>query len=121
VLCSSAERARQTWDLVSDHLGDAVTDGQVVRYDPRLYGSDVTDLVEIIRETPADMEILALVGHNPGSGALVHTLIDQQDLRFPTSAVAVIEFRGDWAQVAPGAGTLAGYWTPKGGSVVPRG
>jgi phosphohistidine phosphatase len=67
------------------------------------------------------MEILALVGHNPGSGALVHTLIDQQDLRFPTSAVAVIEFRGDWAQVAPGAGTLAGYWTPKGGSVVPSG
>src|ERR1700716_2121191 len=52
VLCSIAERTRQTWDLVSDYLGPAVADSQVVRYDPRLYGADVTDMTEIIRETP---------------------------------------------------------------------
>jgi phosphohistidine phosphatase len=121
VLCSIAERTRQTWDLVSDYLGPAVADSQVVRYDPRLYGADVTDMTEIIRETPAEVEILALIGHNPGSGALVHSLAGEPDLRFPTSAVAAIEFHGAWDQVTPGAGTLAGYWTPKGGSVVPPG
>jgi phosphohistidine phosphatase len=120
VSCSVAERARQTWDLISDQLGVASAGNDVVRYDPRLYSADVEDLIGIIRETPAEVDILALVGHNPASADLVLALTTERQLSFPTSAIAAIEFRGLWAKVRPGSGQLASYWTPKGGTVTRR-
>ena len=74
----------------------------------------------IVRETPPDAALLALVGHNPGAGQLVLTLTGETGLSFPTSALAMIEIREDWDRATPGSGSLAGYWTPKGGSAVPR-
>ena len=117
VICSVAERTRQTWDLISDQLGVAGDGQDVVRYDPRLYNAGVGDLTGIIRETPAGIAILALVGHNPASAALVLALTSEPELAFPTSAIAAIEFGCDWAQVSPGSGQLVTYWTPKGGAV----
>jgi phosphohistidine phosphatase len=120
IICSVAERTRQTWDLISDQLGVARAGHDVVRYDPRLYSADVADLTGIIQETPAWVDILALVGHNPASADLVLTLTAERQLSFPTSAIAAIEFHGDWAQARPGSGQLATCWTPKGGSVTRR-
>jgi phosphohistidine phosphatase len=128
-VCSAATRARQTWDLVSDQLpsyqlAGADEDSAVVRYDPRMYHADPGDLIGIIRETPPDVAILALVGHNPAAADVVHSLTagtGDTGLSFPTSALAVIGIRREWDRVAPGSGSLDGYWTPKGGSVVPRG
>ena len=120
VVCSVAERTRQTWDLISDQLGVAGADSDVVRYDPQLYNAGVEDLTGIIREAPAEVAILALVGHNPASADLVLTLTTERQLSFPTSAIAAIEFRGHWARVRPGSGQLASYWTPKGGTVSRR-
>jgi phosphohistidine phosphatase len=79
----------------------------------------VADLLTVIQETPDEASIVALVGHNPGFAELAAALTGQHGLTFPTSALAVIGFAGGWAGVAPGAGTLAGLWTPKGGSALP--
>jgi phosphohistidine phosphatase len=117
VICSVAERTRQTWDLISDQLGVASPGNGVVQYDPRLYAAGVADLTGIIRGAPGDVGILALVGHNPASAELVMALTTERQLSFPTSALAAIEFRRGWAAVGPGAGQLASYWTPKGGAV----
>jgi phosphohistidine phosphatase len=117
VICSVAERARQTWEVISDQLGAANPGNDVVRYDPRLYTADAGDLTGIIRETPAEVGILALVGHNPAAAELVMALTTERQLSFPTSALAAIEFRRGWAGVSPGAGQLATCWTPKGGAV----
>ncbi|MDX6338293.1 MAG: phosphohistidine phosphatase [Streptosporangiaceae bacterium] len=137
VVCSAAARARQTWDVVSDQLVWADEDGGVVRYDPGLYQADPGDLISIIKETPPEVAILALVGHNPAVADLVHILAGDHGLAgnhglagdhgragdtglsFPTSALAVIGVRRGWDGAAPGSGSLDGYWTPKGGSVVP--
>ena len=127
VVCSAAARARQTWELASDQLAWAEKDSAVERYDERLYHADAGDLAAIARETPPEVVILALVGHNPAVAELAAVLAGTAGLPgdtalgFPTSAVAVVGFRGGWDQVAPGSGSLAGYWTPKGGSVVPLG
>ena len=40
VVCSTAARTRQTWDLVSDQLVWPDEDAMVVRYDPRVYDAD---------------------------------------------------------------------------------
>ncbi|MGD0924222.1 MAG: histidine phosphatase family protein [Streptosporangiaceae bacterium] len=119
--CSTATRARQTWDLVSDQLAWPDEDAAVVRYDQRLYHADAGDMIGIAREIPLEVEILALVGHNPAAADLVASLTGESGLTFPTSALAVIGLRRGWDRVAPGSGSLDGYWTPKGGSVVPLG
>jgi phosphohistidine phosphatase len=133
VVCSAALRARQTWDLASDQMAWADEDSAAVLYDPRLYEADPGDLVGIIEETPPEVVILALVGHNPGAAELVRLLTGDHGLTgdttmtggsgpgFPTSAVAVVGVRRGWDRVGPGSGSLEGYWTPKGGSVVPPG
>ncbi len=115
VLCSIASRTRQTWDLASEQLDWADAGGDVY-YDARLYEATVDSLTTVVTETPADVAILALVGHNPGAAGLAASLADEPQLPFPTSAIAVIEFTSGWAQLVPGAGRLAAYWTPKGGS-----
>ena len=115
VLCSIASRTRQTWDLASEQLDWADAGGDVY-YDARLYEATVDGLTAVVQETPADVAILALVGHNPGAAGLAATLAGEPQMTFPTSAIAVVEFSGGWAQLGPGAGRLAAYWTPKGGS-----
>jgi phosphohistidine phosphatase len=120
VVCSTAERTRETWDLVSDQLGWAGDEPGMVRYDSRLYEATPGDLLTVVRETPDEVTILALVGHNPGSAELVLALAGRRELSFPTSALAVIGL-GGWAGAGPGSGTLQTLWTPKGGSVVPAG
>lgn len=121
VVCSTAERTRQTWDLVGDQLGWAGDEPGTLRYDPRVYEASPGDLLTVIQETPDEVSILALVGHNPGSADLVLALIGQPGLSFPTSALAVIGLRGGWAGAGPGSGTLETLWTPKGGSALPAG
>ena len=69
VACSTAARTRQTWDLISDQLAWPEEDADVIRYDPRIYNADPADLLAIVRETPPDVALLALVGHNPVGGA----------------------------------------------------
>ena len=119
VVCSTAARTRQTWDLINDQLVWPDEDA-TVRYDPRVYDAALSDLMAIVAETPPEAAILALVGHNPGAAQLVRILTGESGLRFPTSALAMIGIREDWDQVVPGCGSLAGYWTPKGGSAVLR-
>ena len=119
VVCSTAARTRQTWDLISDQLVWPDEDA-TVRYDPRVYDAPLADLMAIVQETPPETGILALVGHNPGAAQLVLALTGESGLGFPTSALAMIEIRQDWDRAAPGSGSLAGYWTPKGGSAVLR-
>ena len=74
VVCSTAERTIQTWDLVSDQLGWTGDEPGMVRYDPRVYEASPGDLLTVVQETPEEVSILALVGHNPGSAELVLAL-----------------------------------------------
>jgi phosphohistidine phosphatase len=131
-VCSTAARARQTWDVVRDQLASYQLagedeDGEMVRYDPRLYQAGPGDLIEVIQETPPEVAILAVVGHNPAVAGLVHVLTADTGpaahaaASFPTAALAVIGVRRAWGRAGPGCGSLDGYWTPKGGSALPPG
>ena len=81
--CSAATRARQTWDLVSDQLAWPEGDAAVVRYDERLYHADAGDMIGIARETPPEVGILALVGHNPVVADLVRLLTGNHGRGWP--------------------------------------
>jgi len=101
VVISPSRRTRQTWEL-------AGTASPII--DERIYDNTVEDLLEIVHETPDDVQTLVLVGHNPSMGELAATF-DPTLREFPTSATAIVEV-DDWA-AAP-SGTLLARTVPRG-------
>ncbi|WNM33521.1 histidine phosphatase family protein [Streptomyces sp. Li-HN-5-11] len=118
-LCSTALRARQTWELASAQWGTPPP----VRYDPRLYAAGVPALLAAVREAPPEVGTLLLLGHNPGLEELVLELareglddaLDRLREKFPTSAIAVLAWRGTgWRALAPGTALLTELIVPRG-------
>ena len=112
VLCSSARRARETWEQVSMALGAAAPGRDAVSFASRVYDAGAQDLLDLVNEQPDDARTLLTVGHNPASGQLVAWLTGRSGIGFPACALAVIRLGGSWAAAAPGGGELADLWTP---------
>lgn len=115
VVCSTALRARQTWELVSSGLASVAPDASpVVRYEPRVYDATVLSLLMLIREFDPVWRTAAIVGHNPGLAELTVGLAspDSAPHAFPTAAVAVLGLPGEWADVAPGESRLLAFTAP---------
>jgi phosphohistidine phosphatase len=112
VLCSSARRARQTWEILQAVLGAAAPGSDAVCFERRLYDAGAQDLLDLVSEQPGDAHTLLTVGHNPASGQLVAWLTGRSDIAFPACALAVVRLGESWAAAAPGGGELAGLWTP---------
>jgi phosphohistidine phosphatase len=116
VVCSTARRARQTWELASAGLAEAA-DGAAppVRYEPRVYEATVLGLLMLVREFPDDERTVLIVGHNPGLAELAVGLASpppEPPSAFPTSAIAVLGFAGDWASAGPGEARLLAFAVP---------
>ncbi|MBW5484200.1 SixA phosphatase family protein [Streptomyces bambusae] len=123
VLCSPARRTRETWELAARELPAEPP----VRFEPRLYAADAEDILDTVREVPAGVGTLLLVGHNPGLQDLVLLLagtarggaggdaLDRLATKFPTSAVAVLAAPGTWADLTPGGAALTAFEIPRGG------
>ncbi|MBL1082963.1 histidine phosphatase family protein [Streptomyces actinomycinicus] len=118
-LCSTAVRARRTWEMAAAEWATPPT----VRYDRRLYGAGVPELLEVVRETPPEVETLLVVGHNPGLEELVQELaedglddtLERVREKFPTAAIAVLAWRGTgWPALAPGTALLTSFTVPRG-------
>jgi len=109
ILCSPAERARQTVALVSEaanFLGD-------LRYDERIYEATAGTLLEVISQTEDDVGVLLLVGHNPGLEELLVRLTGEAR-RMPTAALAAITIETvRWSKVTEPKGQLKWLVNPK--------
>lgn len=118
VLCSTAARAQQTWELVAPELLPAPE----VQLRPDLYEADADALVEIVRRAPAPISTLLLVGHNPAMEEAAALLAGDGDTaalktmrsKYPTAAVAELTFDlDDWRDIEEGSGRLARFIRPK--------
>ncbi|MFF3399947.1 SixA phosphatase family protein [Streptomyces sp. NPDC002659] len=117
-LCSTARRTRRTWDLASAEFGGTTP----VIHDVRLYGATEAELLDVVREAPAHVRTLLLVGHNPGLQDLVLMLAGEADgvalertrTKFPTSAIAVLRVPGAWSDLDEGAARLTEMVVPRG-------
>ena len=128
VLCSTARRARETWQFAQ--AGLAAT--PPVTFDVRIYEAAATDLLTVIREVPPATGTLLLIGHNPAIEDLALLLARARDgeagpgpagaapgdlermlSKFPTAAIAVLRFPGTWPGLAPGEARLTAFVTPR--------
>lgn len=116
VLCSEAMRARQTWE-------NAVAGGascQDVRYSEAIYHAWTDELLDEVREAPEKATTALLIGHQPTLSDLVLTLAKPSPLasdvaeRFPTSALAVLTYRGAWRTLGADKAKLQRYEIPRG-------
>jgi phosphohistidine phosphatase len=122
VLVSHAMRALQTWEIAWEAMKELVSEPEVELV-PELYGADVSQLLEAIRDaSSADPKRLMLVGHNPGMHELALALAGSGDHagrnaltdNLPTSGLAIFDFEiDDWADVAFRRGRLAGFVSPR--------
>jgi phosphohistidine phosphatase len=129
VLCSTARRARETWQLAQSALDAAPP----AVFDDRAYQASARQLLDLIRRAPAAARTLLVVGHDPAVPELAVTLaapappgetgaagdaaepamVGRMRAKFPTAAVAVFEFTGRWDQLAPGLARLIRFATPR--------
>lgn len=101
VVCSTSQRTRETWDLVAAKLPSTPD----VRFDERAYGASAQTLLYLARELPDECRTALLIAHNPGVSEFAGA-------GFPTAALAVLTFDGDWPDLVPGQAHLTAFITP---------
>lgn len=109
VICSPARRTVATWQYLAPLLPDSLP----VRFDARAYLAEAGQLRALIAEAPAETEVLLVIGHNPGLEDLVAELAGSVGKKFPTAAVAVLQFEGGWNQLQAGEARLVTFFRPK--------
>jgi phosphohistidine phosphatase len=120
VLCSTARRTRETWQLAEEKLG---AHPQAV-FEDRVYGASSAELLDLARQTPEDVRTLLIVGHDPAMRGLTLDLASEQPsdaeaealgrvrVKYPTAAIAVLAFTVGWSGLSPGGARLTNFATP---------
>jgi len=116
-VASNAKRARQTLEQALEAFPEHVA--QLI--ENTIYNATADHLLEILRQSPDRAETLLVVGHNPGFSELAIALagtgeagaLQRIRLKFPTAALAVLEFPLEsWAEASFGGAKLAAFVTP---------
>ena len=118
VLCSTARRTRQTWEVLAKDL-----DGELrVDYADALYLADPGQMLRRLGEVSDATPSLLLIGHNPGLQALALKLARAGDkatrmrmaTKYPTGALAVFDIDVDgWDQLSSGVAVLERFVAPR--------
>ena len=117
--CSARlQPTRQTWEYAK--AGGASAGD--IQYLHEIYRAWVPELLTMIRDVPDEIHTLLVLGHAPGIPDLVEHLCvrtdspdwAQMDSKFPTSALAVVNVPGPWAELGKGRAELASFVVPRG-------
>jgi phosphohistidine phosphatase len=128
VLCSTARRARETWQLALAELGAQPP----AVFEPEVYGASAGGLLDLVRRLPSAARTGLVVGHAPGLPELAlmlaagtgrddrqaaartaGTALDRMRAKFPTGAIAILDLSGLWSELAPGRARLTCFVTPR--------
>ena len=113
VLCSSSERTRQTLERTAIDAPAA--------YEPRIYDAPSERIISLIQLTDDAVATLLVVGHVPGMPYTAWDLASnrhsieaaQLSRKFPTSALAVLEFDTSWIELDEGQAELTHFHIPR--------
>lgn len=103
IISSTAVRARQTLEQAS-RAGAWNIETSFKR---ELYGASAEKVLALLKRQPQHIGSILLIGHEPTWSSLTALLTGGSPPRFPTAAMARIDFNiHDWLDTAPGAGQL---------------
>lgn len=114
VLCSTAERTRETWNLIADasaHQADA-------KFDKGIYLASPDAMLNTLRDVSRAKTVM-IVAHNPGIGLTAAGLASKPPLhpqsdRYPSGATMVLDFDvANWKNVTWGSGVVVDFVVPK--------
>ncbi|SDS58775.1 SixA phosphatase family protein [Paraoerskovia marina] len=117
VLCSSALRTRQTWELAASRLPTTVP----VDVHDSLYAASVNDLLDVLQTVDARVRTLLVVGHEPTMAATAERLggpgsldgaVAQVRVGVPTATYSVLESAEPWAAWEPRSARLVEVTRP---------
>ncbi|MBV9063799.1 MAG: histidine phosphatase family protein [Alphaproteobacteria bacterium] len=122
ILCSPSRRTRETLELAISELRSSAG----AQFIDGLYTASAQRILALVRQLPDAAKQPLLVGHNPGledcalllasrgsASPLLPTADDLED-KFPTGALAVLEFTIlNWRSVTPHSGRLVDFVRPK--------
>lgn len=111
VVCSTARRARRTWELATAALETTPP----VSYEERIYhAEDESGLLAPVREVDDAVGCLLVVGHNPTLHDLAASLTGAEELqgRFPAASLAVVSVASGWAELTPDVAALDTFVPP---------
>lgn len=122
IVCSPSRRTRETLALAVPAFGRDVE----TAFEPAIYESTATRLLTVVRRTPARVQRLMLVGHNPGMEELAKDLAGTADAtaedrlykKYPTAGLAVLTFPrlsgiDAWPKVTGRTATLDAFIAPR--------
>ncbi len=110
VVASAAARTTATAELAIEAGGWSAP----LALDRSLYLASMPAMLARLRQVAARDKALLLVGHNPTCAELASALVGGARLRYPTGALARIDFDLDsWREVVPGGGVLEWYVVPR--------
>lgn len=116
-LVSSAVRARETWDIIAQHLPGCRADFQ-----DALYLSNPLQIFKAIRHAPNPITTLLVLGHNPGLHELAWNLIGEAPTaehtalaqNLPTCGTVVFDCPiSAWSSLGLQTNTLREFIIPK--------
>jgi phosphohistidine phosphatase len=115
VLCSSSRRTLETLERIAPALDETIP----TSIEQELYAASAERLLDRLRAVEDDVESVLLIGHNPAIEQLALTLAGRGDKlseirsKYPTGALATLEFDGRWKALRPGAARLTDFVSPK--------
>ena len=119
ILCSTATRARQTLAPLVERLAPPAPP---IALEDGLYLASESVLLNRLRDLPASVATVLMIGHNDGmweaaealAGRGKATLLAALRDKFPTGALATLQADIDrWAELKAGAATLAAFACPR--------
>ena len=111
VICSTSRRTRQTWE----HAASGGAQAEFVEYRRAVYQGGTSGVLQTVREDGGEVRTLVVVGHAPSMPDLASALTDGRGSNvahvamgdgFPTGALAVLSYDGEWADLTAGAAHL---------------
>lgn len=113
-LVSAAVRTEMTWEALAEQAGWDVE----ATLEEGLYDAGPESALDLLKAVDPAVETLVLIGHNPTVSILAQLLDDgegdvaagiEMTLGFPTCAVAVLVFEGDWADLDEASAALTAF------------
>ncbi|MEB2778069.1 histidine phosphatase family protein [Algoriphagus sp. D3-2-R+10] len=100
--CSSAERTKETAELIGKYI--TIKESIFTR---DIYQGDLGNMIELLEKTSDAIETCLFVGHNPTISLLLSHISNENYLGLQPGMMAVIDLEiSDWKMIGFGTGTL---------------